>query len=134
MNFDDLEKEWEGGDDEEELEYEYQRVEKLIEKKKASQPAFDPNDPSSVKRHLNDMKKGGGKDNTEPKMMFIALQRETPKGVLWTKELLDDLAARWTALVQTASLSADFYNLGGKTPDKQTLMVTGRPNTDTTLI
>jgi hypothetical protein len=123
VNFDDVEKEWEGGDDEEELEYEHERVEKLIEKKKASQSAFDPNDPSSMKRHLNNMKKGGGKDNTEPKMMFITLKRETPKGVLWTKELLDDLAARWTALVQTASLSADFYNLGGKTPEEQTLMV-----------
>ena len=124
IDFDALDKDWEDGDDPDELESEYDRMQKLMSKNKARDPRanFDPNDPASVQKMAQEMKMGGNPDSGQ--MVFVTLKPSNPKsGARWSKEDVDDLSAKWTALVKTASLQADFYNIGGKDQSAQSLLV-----------
>ena len=85
-----LEKHWEDGDDEEELEHEYERDKKIAAKKaKDKGSAFNPNDPESVQRFLKQNKKGANLASADsgPTMIFIELKPTQSSGEAWTKVL-----------------------------------------------
>jgi len=109
VDFSKLEEEWEEGDEDEELESDYTRTQRLLEKHQSRRKPIDPNDPKSMKAALKDMKAGGTPQSAQ--MIFVTLTERNTKGEEWDKEKTDLIAAKWTALVKTASLQADFYNL-----------------------
>jgi hypothetical protein len=71
-----------------ELEREYERNKKIAAKKAKSGPAFNPNDPDSVKRFMKQNKAGMGSLNSNdggPSMIFVELTPKLPTGEEWTK-------------------------------------------------
>jgi hypothetical protein len=138
LKFNDLEKEWEDGDEDEELENEYERSERIMARKQKENerkmrkrmPNFDPNNPGSVAEALNknpDLANvmGGSAGGSGVQMWFVELhllQQQGPnKGKPWTKQELDKLASQWAELLKTAHMSTNTYNLGK--PEKPTLLV-----------
>lgn len=138
VKFSDLEKEWEDGDEDEELENEYERSERIMARKqkenerklKKRVPNFDPNNPGSVAEALNknpDLASvmGGSAGGSGVQMWFVELhllQQVGPnKGKPWTKNELDKLSSQWAELLKTAHMSTNMYNLGK--PEKPTLLV-----------
>lgn len=117
LNFDDIEKDWEDGDESEELMSgydEHMRTMEINKKKKGKKrmnKKFDPNDAAALREMVSDMKLGGTPD--QGVMVFVSLKQINPKtGKDWTSDDVEMLAGRWSALVKTASLQADFFNIG----------------------
>lgn len=106
-NFQNIEKEWESGDDETELEMEMDHQMKINQRK--NQVNWD--DPEAVKKMLNSNKFGlqGGASG---KMLFISLKPTQVDGKPWDKKAMDKLSANWQSLLQTASLTGKLYNIG----------------------
>ena len=116
VNVDDIAKDWEQGDDQKELEHEYDVSKRIQERKgkKSSMPAFDPSDPKSIAKAMkkNPLAFSGGSSGAGPSMVFVELQPKQKDGKEWTKEATDILASKWSALLKTAHLQANTYNLG----------------------
>lgn len=128
-DFDALEKEWEKGDSEEELEHEYNRRQRVSEKliKNAGSngipemPYMSFDDPDEVMKQLNKqqaleekaMKKSGGARHLNPKhaqggMMFVELDIPGNKH-LKDKKSREKLASRWRDMMHNAALDAQIY-------------------------
>ena len=137
VNFDDLDKEWEDGDDEEDLETESARMEKLMNKHNRRGPPgmhnkginmkdFDPKNPQLMKKMLDQMnskKNMGMADPGKATMIFVEIVKPMPNGEAWDEKSLKLLTSKWNALVKTASLSADFFNI----PDGTILVNVQKP-------
>lgn len=118
VKFDNLEKDWEKGDSQEEIEHEYDNSQRILQKKKQEGDAgmsFDPNDPASIQRMIK-KNKGGFSALNQPTegaaMVFVELQDKQQDGSEWNKESVDRLCSRWSAMLKTAHLHANTYNLG----------------------
>lgn len=70
-----------------ELEHEYERNKKIAAKKAKSGPAFNPNDPESMKRYMKQNKASIGMNSNDggPSMVFVELTPKLPSGEKWTK-------------------------------------------------
>ena len=115
VKFDDLEKEWQKGDSKVELEHEYENSQRIAEKKKKGGGGIDFNNPESVKKAMkNDPLafSGLGQGGSGASMVFVELQSTQQDGKAWDKESVDKLCARWSALLKTAHLHANTFNLG----------------------
>jgi len=124
FDFDALEKEWEKGDSEEELDNEYnkrQRVtEKLIKGSIPEMPHMNFDDPSEVLKQLNKhetkaakmaKKTGVNPNHATGAMMFVEL--DMPRNAhLKDKKARDKLASQWRDMMHNAAISADIYNIG----------------------
>jgi Chaperone for wingless signalling and trafficking of LDL receptor len=100
-DFNALDKEWEGGDDEEELEQEYELSrkarEKTLKQKNEGLTEMLKKDPLAL-----NMGTGGS-------MMFAKLHKSAN---LTTKEI-NKLAAKWTTMLRSSGVNAQIVNVGG---------------------
>ena len=111
INFNTLEKGWEDGDEEEELELEFDRTRKIGEKKMQQQGMqLNPDDPKSVKRFVEAQQKGASTDG-KPAMMFITLPEEF-EGKKWTSDSRKSLCQKWSTLLKSGSVEAELYDIG----------------------
>jgi hypothetical protein len=103
---DDLDKEWEEGDDPTELEHEFEYNRKLLAQK---QPKFNSEDGASIRKAYESdpfaFSGGGGM------MIFVDLK---PKDSPYTKDEMDKLAKRYATLLRSGSIMATVYNLQEK--------------------
>jgi Chaperone for wingless signalling and trafficking of LDL receptor len=106
-DFNALEKEWEGGDDEEELEHEYELSrkarEKTLKQKNEGLTEMLKKDPLGL-----NMGTGGS-------MMFAKLHKSVN---LSTKEV-NKLAAKWTTMLRSSGVNAQIVNVGGDEDEEQ---------------
>ena len=115
VKFDDLEKEWQKGDSKVELEHEYENSQRIAEKKNKGGGGIDFNNPESVKKAMKSDPlafSGLGQGGSGASMVFVELQSTQQDGKAWDKESVDKLCARWSALLKTAHLHANTFNLG----------------------
>ena len=115
VKFDSLEKDWEKGDAEEELEHEYENSQKILRKKQSQGPGLDMNNPEAIKKMMkqNPMAFSGlGQAAQGASMVFVELQDTQQDGKPWDKESVDKLCGKWSALLKTAHLHANTFNLG----------------------
>lgn len=112
INYNELEKVWEDGDEEEELEMEYDRNRRIGEKKmkQGGMPALNPDDPESIKKFVKEQEKGGS-TNGNPAMMFITLPDEF-EGKKWTPDSRKSLCQKWSTLLKSGAVDADLYDIG----------------------
>lgn len=103
MDLNDLEKEWEEGDDEELLEHEFDRIRRVSAKK---QPKIDMNNPQSIRDAYNkDPHAFGGGGGI---MMFVEIKKNSDG----SKKDFDFLAKKWSTLLKTGGLAGTVYNVG----------------------
>lgn len=104
---DDLDKEWEEGDDPTELEEEFEHIRK-VQAQKA--PRMNMEDPESIRRAYNQdpfaFSGGGGM------MIFVDLKPKQQDGKEWTKDDVDLLSKRYASLLRSGSITASLFNLG----------------------
>lgn len=117
VKLDDIEKSWQQGDAEEELEHEYEHSQRIAKKKAGSGglgPNIDINNPASVRAAMkkNPMAFSGLGQQTASSMVFVELTDKQPEGAAWDKESVDKLCGKWSALLKTAHLHANTFNLG----------------------
>ena len=120
VKFDSLEKDWEKGDAEEELEHEYENSQRILKKKQSGGgggglAGIDINNPESIKKAMkkNPMAFSGlGQATQGASMVFVELQDTQQDGKPWDKESVDKLCGKWSALLKTAHLHANTFNLG----------------------
>lgn len=102
---DDLDKEWEKGDDPEIVEHEFEYTRKILAKK---QPKFNPEDGASIRAAYESdpfaFSGGGGM------MIFVDLHPKKD-GSDYSKEEMDKLAKRYATLLRSGSITATVYNL-----------------------
>ncbi len=107
INLNDVEKEWEDGDDKTLLEHEFEVNRRILAKK---QPKFDMNDGASIqKAYKSDpfaFSSGGGM------MVFVDLKEKQPNGKDWTSGDVDLLSKKYASLLRTGSLPTTIYNIG----------------------
>ena len=124
VNFDNIEKEWEKGDDKELLEHEFEHTRRIAEKMggRSSSPklktTFDADgtervSPESMKELLK-AKPGdplGLGSSSSGIMMFIELKSfNRKKTISWTKKDVDKLCGRWQSLLASGSVDGKMYN------------------------
>ena len=107
INLDEVDKDWEEGDEEVELENEYERIKRIQESK---MPRVSMQDPNSIKNMA--MKdpfafSGGGGGS----MVFVDLKPKMLSGADWNSNEVDKLAGKWAHLIRTGSVSATVYNI-----------------------
>jgi len=104
-----IEKEWEKGDEAEELEDEHEHNRKIAAK-------LNTVDYSDMTALLAMAKKDPLKlsSGTGNKMMFAELKPKKDNGEVWDKASVDKIASRWEGLIRSASLSAKAYNIDQK--------------------
>ena len=115
VKFDDLEKEWQKGDSKVELEHEYENSQRIAEKKNRGGGGIDFSNPESVKKAMKSDPlafSGLGQGGSGASMVFVELQSTQQDGKPWDKESVDKLCGRWSALLKTAHLHANTFNLG----------------------
>mmetsp|Transcript_2458 Transcript_2458/g.2583 ORF Transcript_2458/g.2583 Transcript_2458/m.2583 type:complete len:195 (-) Transcript_2458:259-843(-) len=107
VDYNDVEKNWEEGDDPTELEHEYERIQKLQEMKAKEGPKIDWNNKDEVKKLMNTPGGfGGGMGGT---MVFVHIKQSHLEGLAYPRPAMDKLSGKWTALLRTASLQASVY-------------------------
>jgi len=113
LDIDKLEKNWESGDEAEELEMQFEHDRKISEKKsQQSGVKFDPNDPASVKNYMKEKKNGIASEGGGPTMMFIELTPKQLDGAPWTPTSRTYLSGKWSTLLKTGSVDAELYDIG----------------------
>lgn len=111
INYNELEKGWEDGDEAEELEIEYERNKKIAERKmKESEFELNPDDPKSIQKIVEAQRKGAS-TNGNPVMMFITLP-DMYEGQKWTADSRKFLCQKWSTLLRAGSLDAELYDIG----------------------
>ena len=104
LNFDNIEKKWEEGDEGDELEMEFERVRKIQASK---QPKFDMNDGAAIRRAVEtDPFAFAGSGGSM--MIFVTLL----KSKTWSSVDIDALAKKYAGLLRSGSISANTYNIG----------------------
>lgn len=106
INMNDLDKEWESGDESAELEDEFEKNRKI---QAAKQPKVDINDGAAIQRAYKAdpfaFSGGGGQ------MVFVDLVGKQPNGKAWTKNDVDQLAKRFASMLKSGSIPANVYNI-----------------------
>ena len=97
VDYNDVEKNWQQGDEKEELEHEFESIKRIEEKKKKEGPKLNINDPESIAKFVkkNPGAVGGGGGAS---MMFVELKATQSNGDKWNKRSMDNLASKWSAV------------------------------------
>lgn len=110
-----IEKAWESGDDEDELENEYDIRRKVAQKVQQRKTGFNAEKPEDIAKLV---KKdplafaGLNSNGASGLMYFVDLKPKQSNGKDWTKQLLDSLASKWSGMMKSGSLPANVYNIG----------------------
>lgn len=109
IKIEDIEKEWEQGDD---TETENDRLEKL---RAARRPDYDINDPASLKRaYKKDPSTfgSGGQNPAGTALVFVDIYKRKPKPGKedYTENEVAMLAKKWTSLLSSGSVLTQMYN------------------------
>ena len=108
-----LEKEWEDGDEEEDLltegQIKYREIEARRNQPMANMGSFDPSNPQEW---LRQSKIGDGK----PQMMFVTLRDPMPKGDKWegvalTREKVTEVGGMWREQLLLGNVECTFYDI-----------------------
>ena len=108
VDMNDIEKEWEDGDDPEELEHEFERIQKIHASKA---PKVDMNDGKAITdAYKKDpfMFSGGGGGH----MIFVDLHPKQANGKKWKEKDLKNRCTVWSGLIRSAGQMATCYNIG----------------------
>lgn len=107
VNLDKVDKDWEEGDEEVELENEYDRIKRIQQSKMPRVNMQDPNSMQNMamKDPLAFSGSGGGS------MVFVDLKLKMLSGADWNKNEVDKLAGKWAHLIRTGSVAATVYNI-----------------------
>ena len=108
VDYNALEKEWENGDDERELEHEYEISRKIQEKKRKKGPSSASEALKMAKKdpfHLN-----SGSGGT---LMFAKLRKRKGKAD-WTNKEVDKVASRWSSMLRSAGTDVKVVNIGAQ--------------------
>jgi hypothetical protein len=108
INLTAVEEELEAGDDKEELESEYDRLQRVQQK---HMPKFDTKDPASMKRayRKNPSTFGNGQGNVGHAMVFVDVLKADKNGKPYVKKDMEKLASKWTSLLQSGGLLTQIY-------------------------
>jgi hypothetical protein len=101
-----LDKEWEEGDEEDELEDEYEKIRKLQAEK---QPKIDMSDPDAIRNAVKQdpfSYSGGGGT-----MVFVDLFKKQPNGKPWNKPAMEALARKFSTLLKSGGIPSYVYNI-----------------------
>jgi hypothetical protein len=111
---DDIEKEWEQGDEEAELETEHDRLERLRALKR---PKFDINDKESLKRAYKQDPStfGTGEGAAGTAMVFVDVKNDPKTGKPRSESEVRKIASRWTSMLQAGGLLVQLYHPGDST-------------------
>mmetsp|Transcript_1794 Transcript_1794/g.2876 ORF Transcript_1794/g.2876 Transcript_1794/m.2876 type:complete len:196 (-) Transcript_1794:639-1226(-) len=106
LNLNDLEKQFQNGDESEELESEWDRMQRVIQKKS---PKYDTNDPDSIKKAYDENPSafggsGGGS------MIFAQLNPNNADGTPRSEADQNTVAAKYNSLLRTGGLIVEIYN------------------------
>ena len=108
VDYNALEKEWEDGDEEQELEQEYDHTRKIQEKKLKKGPTSASDILKMAKKdpfHLN--------SGTGGTLMFAKLRARKGKGE-WTKKEVDKIASKWSSMLRSAGTDVKVVNIGAQ--------------------
>eukprot|EP00903_Cladosiphon_okamuranus_P008666 g8306.t1 len=120
MDLDDLEKQWEEGDDEEELKTEeqtkFERLERRRKEARAKTPGIDPSKIGDMSAAQIAAMAAGQKDMAGPTMLFAQVGSGESAGTgdkdePLTKEQTEDLGGRLQQMAQLGSLDVSVYAL-----------------------
>ena len=122
IDFDAVEKSWEGGDEKQELENEFDiHRKKMEERQKNGAPKSRK---EAVKQAMKDpLHLNGGQGGT---MMFAKLRKQYKKNEDWTTKTVDKVAARWSTMLRSAHFDVKVVNIGaqgGADSDQSTLLL-----------
>ncbi len=108
-NFNELEKQWEAGDDPELLQHEFEYQREINQRKAGA--GIDFNNPKKLSKMMkkNPFTLMGG---TSTKMVFVDLKPTQLNGEPWDSKSTDKIAARWQAMMKSGSLAANVFNIG----------------------
>lgn len=112
INPDNLEKAWQEGDDEVELENEFEVNRRVGAKVQSKRLNLD--DPASIQRLFKKDPLASAGLSGSTVMMFAELKPFQADGKPWTKEAIEKLAGRWASLMRSGSLSCTVYNISGE--------------------
>ncbi len=106
INVHDLDKEWEQGDESDELEDDMERNRRIQASK---QPKLDMSDGEAIQKAYKAdpfaFTGGGGQ------MVFVDLTNKQPNGKPWNKADIDVLAKKFATLLKSGSIPANVYNI-----------------------
>lgn len=111
ITIDEIEKAWEQGDAEADLEDENARLEKI---RLAKRPKFDMNDKESLKRaYKKDPSTfgSGGQAAAGTAMLFVDISKDK-KGEDRSEKEIRKLASKWTSMLQAGGLLTQLYHPG----------------------
>lgn len=109
VNLDKVDKDWEEGDEEVELENEYDRIKRIQQSK---MPRVNMQDPNSMQNMaMKDPLAFSGGGGGGGSMVFVDLKLKMLSGADWNKNEVDKLAGKWAHLIRTGSVSATVYNI-----------------------
>jgi len=107
LNVEEMSTEWEDGDEDAELEHEFERIQRIAaEKSKKASKVLQ----SGRQKDIQKVVESGAMD-TKSSMTFVTLTELQPDGTPWNSPVQDVLCGRWSALLRTASLQANLYNM-----------------------
>lgn len=114
VKIDDVEKEWEQGDEEAELESEHDRLERIRAMKR---PKFDINDKESLKRAYQQDPStfGTGEGQAGQAMVFVEVKPDPKTGQPRSVTEIRKIASRWTSMLQAGGLLVQLYHPGDST-------------------
>ena len=102
VDFNSLEKEWEGGDDEEETESEYEKI-RRVRKEKLAKSGDDQSIMSKLKKDPLGLNFGSGGS-----MMFAKLK----SNVKWSNDEVNKIAKQWKGLLLSSGTDVNVVNIG----------------------
>jgi hypothetical protein len=114
LKADNIEKDWEQGDEEAELESEHDRLERIRAQKR---PKFDINDKESLKRAYKQDPStfGTGEGAAGTAMVFVDIKNDPKTGKPRGEQEVRKIASRWTSMLQAGGLLVQLYHPGDST-------------------
>lgn len=107
VDFNSLDKEWEGGDDEEETESEYEKI-RRVRKEKLAKSGDDQSIMSKLKKDPLGLNFGSGGS-----MMFAKLK----SNVKWSNDEVNKIAKQWKGLLLSSGTDVNVVNIGSSDED-----------------
>ncbi|RYH24235.1 hypothetical protein EON65_16970 [archaeon] len=108
IDYNDLDKQWESGDDQEELEHDFEHIRKIQEKKR---PKLNMEDGHAIRNAYQQdpfLFSGGGM------MVFVDLKPKQPDGKEWDKRSTELLSKRYSTLLRSGGVVGTVYNIDEK--------------------
>lgn len=109
LDFNTLEKEWEVGDEDQELMEEYELTRKAHEMKNRENYKTKKGAIKAARKDPFGLNVGTGGT-----MMFAKLKKPLKRDFLWTNKEVDKIAGKWSQLLRSASMDVKVVNIGAQ--------------------